>query len=131
MSVIPPFFVPDALPEKQEELYTYLAKLCGKSALPMAERIYSMTYRHNGSEWTATVGESLSGTKSQIKRVRGQKTEIFIPVSDPAVVLAIFPGDPFFVVTNQGLAGNVRSGWTNPFMAGRPIRITRFAVSEE
>ena len=41
-------------------------------------------------------------------------------MSDPAVVQAIFPGDPYVVVTDKRPIGTARSKWENPFMAGRP-----------
>jgi hypothetical protein len=58
--------------------------------------------------------------------VRGKPVYLETPVSDPATVLAIFPGDPFLVVTDKGVAG-VRSEWENPFMAGMPSSVARFA----
>lgn len=47
-------------------------------------------------------------------------------LSDSAQVLAIFPGNPYLVVTNYRITDGVRSAWENPFMAGRPTSVTFF-----
>ncbi len=44
------------------------------------------------------------------------------------MVLAIFPGTPFKVVTNHRIPGNVRSAWENPFMAGEPKSVAYFSL---
>ena len=126
----PAFFVPAAPPENQEKVYAELAKL-GRCAVPLVERrIYSITYTHDGEEWTATVGEHLKGVRYRTSRVKGQKVEREQRLSDPAVVLAIFGGDPFFVVTNHRIVGNVGSRWENPFMAGRPHSVAYFSTEK-
>jgi hypothetical protein len=48
-------------------------------------------------------------------------------VRDPAVVLAIFPGVPWLVVTDARPVGTKLSAWVNPFMAGRPERFEYFS----
>jgi hypothetical protein len=74
------------------------------------------------------VGEPLHGTKRVVSRSRGKKVEHLKEVRDPAIVLAIFPGDVVYdVVTNHRLEGDVRSAWENPFMAGRPTSVTFFS----
>jgi hypothetical protein len=124
----PGFFVPDVPPENQEAVYAELAKL-SRSAVPSVERrIYSITYRHDGEDWTATVGENLKGVRYRTVRVKGQKVERMERLSDPAIVLAIFTGHPYFVVTNHRLAGNVGSRWENPFMAGVPDTVIYFST---
>lgn len=131
MSKAPQFFVPAATSSEQaESVYADLAVLCHKSVPSMERRIYSITYTHNGEEWTATVGERLSGTKYRTTGSGSKRREVATLVSDPAIVLAIFPGEPYFVVTNHRLAGNIRSAWENPFMAGRPESVTHFALAE-
>jgi hypothetical protein len=83
---------------------------------------------HDGEEWTATVGERLRGSKLRKTRRRGiGSIERTVPLSDPAVVFAIFPGYPYMVVTNHGIGQSVGSAWANPFMAGEPRRITLFS----
>lgn len=107
------FFVPEIEPDAQEAAYADLAKFC-EHVVP-DKRVYSITFMHDSEEWTATVGESLRGVRTKGK----QK----LMLSDPATVLAIFPGYPFKVVTN---AWAVRSAWENPFLAGNPTSITYF-----
>jgi len=55
--------------------------------------------------------------------------ELTVSVSIPAMVLAIFPGDPYLVVTDH-LLGNTSIGshLENPFLAGRPRSVVRFSV---
>ena len=120
------FFVPAATAENQEQVYADFAQWCRCVVPEMGRRIFSITYSHDGVTWTATVGESLQGVKKVTSRSMGKKVERTVPVSDPATVLAIFPGNPFMVVTNHRIAGNVGSGWENPFMAGRPTSVTYF-----
>lgn len=128
MSQAPGFFVPAATAETQESVYAGFADWCGVSVPPLTERIYSIVFKHNGETWRATVGEPMRGTKYITRRVRGKKVERSEATSDPALVLAIFPGTPFMVVTNHRIAGNVGSGWENPFLAGSPESVTRFSL---
>jgi hypothetical protein len=123
---IPEFFVPAATPENQEQVYAEFARRVGRKVPSLAERVYSIEYRHDGIDWTATVGKPLRGTKTETRRSKHGVTERQQPVSDPAIALAIFPGDPYIVVTNQGIVGNVGSRWANPFFAGRPTSVTPF-----
>ena len=125
----PSFFLPAATPDNQESVYSDLAQWCHRSVPSLDRRIYSITYTHDGEEWTATVGERLHGTRRRTTRSRGKRIEQVQPVSDPAIVLAIFPGDPFVVVTNHRIGGNVGSAWENPFFAGRPSSVTYFSVA--
>ncbi len=120
----PAFFLPAATPENQETVFADLAKFSRCAVPPAERRIYSITYTHDGEEWTA----SLKGVRYRTSRVRGQKVERKERLSDPAVVLAIFEGNPFFVVTNHRIAGNVGSRWENPFMAGRPHSVAYFST---
>jgi hypothetical protein len=93
------------------------------------ERIYSIEFGHDGVEWVATVGEKLLGTARRVTRRGGKKSEQIRPVSDTAIVLAIFAGVPFMVVTNSGITAGLRSAFVNPFMAGQPKSVTHFAES--
>jgi hypothetical protein len=119
----PPFFVPDSKPGNDEEAYEELAAMCNRGVPARDARIYSITYAHDGTEWTATVGEQLHGIRRRTVRSRGRRVEREQPVSDSATVLAIFAGVPYVVVTNAGLTASVRSTWVNPFMAGIPKAI--------
>lgn len=49
-------------------------------------------------------------------------------MTDPAVVLAIFSGTLFMVVTNHWRNAPVESGWLNPFVAGQPSEIGYFSA---
>jgi hypothetical protein len=119
----PTFFVPDVPAEEQEDSYKEMADFCHRPALPPDQRIYSIVYTHDSVEWTASVGRQLRGTKTTLKRGRELRT----PHSDSATVLAIFPGNPYLVVTDKGPHfGNARSQWENPFMVGQPNSVTRF-----
>jgi hypothetical protein len=132
MAEAPQFFVPaPAKPDKQESAYAEFAKWCGRAVPGPESRIYSITFVHDGEEWTATVSESLRGKRIRSTRSRGVKVEREQPVSDPAVVLAIFEGLPYMVVTNHRLGGrNVGSAWENPFLAGQPKSVTYFSKPE-
>ena len=127
MSEAPAFFVPDATAETRESVYADFAKLCGLPVPILAERIFAIVFKHNGEVWHATVGETMRGTKYSTHKVRGQKVERSQSVSDPALVLAIFPGVPVMVVTNHRIAGNVGSRWENPFLVGKPESVTYFS----
>lgn len=126
MTAPPAFFVPAATPENQEQVFGEFAKWCGVSPPPLDKRIYSIVFGHDGEIWTATVGETLRGERTRTSSVRGKKVERITHVSDPALVLAIFPGSPYQVVTNHNVPENVGSRWVNPFLAGPPKSITHF-----
>lgn len=126
MNEAPQFFLPEVTPDNQEAAYAELARWCHRPIPGPRERIYSITYVNHREEWTATVGERLRGTRPRPTR-RGNIEQIE-HLADPAMVLAIFPGSPFVVVTN---AGNVvRSAWENPFFAGNPRSVTFFSVPQ-
>jgi hypothetical protein len=117
----PSFFVPGMSPEQQEEAYAKLAAMAGERVLPIEERIYSITFKHDRETWTATVGQALHGTAIR-KHKRGRETiEREVPVSDRAVVLAIFPSYPYKVVHDG------TGAWANPFFVGTPSSARRFA----
>lgn len=132
----PAFFVPvsaiDASDASvaEETLYTELAEWCGRPTPSPERRIYSILNVHNGEEWTVTVGERLRGIKRQTRGRGRQKTEYPEPLSDSAVVLAIFPGVPYAVVTNKRLKTGVRSAWENPFYVGSPKAVTYFSAPQ-
>ncbi len=98
----------------------------------MSERIYSIDFvGHDGVTWTATVGEQLHGLKEPRRTRRPRSLTAPLPrptkVGDRATVLAIFRSQTFIVVTNHLIGGNsVGSAFVNPFLAGEPIRVTRF-----
>lgn len=118
----PAFFLPGADADEQEAQYAAVAAFAETAPLPLVERIYSIAWRHDAEDWVATVGERLTGTKIVKRTERGRRVEREMHLSDPARVLAIFPGYPYRVVLD-----GTRSAWVNPFMAGNPKRVVRFA----
>ncbi|WP_076070442.1 hypothetical protein [Sphingomonas montana] len=121
MNSPPSFFVAKVAPEKQEECYVELARAIGRAAPTAGSRIYSITFTHNGERWTATVGEQLRGSATRTSRVRGQKVERMVPLSNGSTVMAIFPSVPFHV-WHDGASG----AWANPFLTSEPTSITYF-----
>lgn len=122
----PQFFVPDVKDANKELVYTSLAMWCGVPVPNIGKRIYSIVFSHNDETWTATVGETLRGIRNISTKSQGIKVELSQVVTDSALVLAIFSGVPFIVVTNHNILGDVGSHWSNPFFAAEPISITYF-----
>lgn len=122
------FFVPAATSENQESVYASFAEWCNCPIPKQEQRVYSITYTHDSEEWTATVGEHLHGIRRRTSRSRGKRIERTIQLSDPALVLAIFPGAVFIVVINHRIVGDVGSAWENPFFAGKPRSVIYFRV---
>jgi hypothetical protein len=120
----PVFFVPMISQADQEAAYAALAQFCSCSVPSVERRIYSITFIHDAEEWVATVGQNLTGTSRRRVRSKGKTIEKVTGLSDPAVVLAIFPGNTYVVATN---ARPPQSQWENPFFAGGPRSITYFA----
>lgn len=128
-SPVPVFFVPGATSEDQESRFEELARFARQMVPPVAERIYAIAYSHNGEKWTAVVGETSRGVSSRTSRSKGRTIERTTRLSDPATVLAIFPGNPYVVVTNHMRPRNMRSTWANPFLAGAPTSVTKFSAT--
>ncbi len=93
-------------------------------------RIRSITFVHDGTEWTATVGEPMRGVHRRQVRGKGGAIETSEPRSDPATVIEIRAGTPYIVTTNEGRPSRVGSAWENPFMAGRPRKVEYFDGEE-
>lgn len=126
----PEFFIPGL--KTYEEQDSELHRLAVAFSLRMPEpheRIFSITFRHDGVIWTATVGKMMEGRGSRTRRVKGKRFEEVTSHSDPAMIRAIFP-DPvcFRVFTDGGLSIGQRSRWENPFLAGLPYETFRFAL---
>ena|ERR1700722_718130 len=134
MAQAPAFFLPpiahyDA--SEQDAAYVEIAEKCGRQV--PAQRVYSITFRHDSDYWSATVGEKLTGSKTQqvgptdktdkTDNSREQTTQL----DDPATVVAIFPGTPYLVVTDSGIISGGRTSWENPFYAGIPTSVTYFS----
>ena len=113
------FFVPNAVDQADSErLYAEMAVLCGAGVPGLDERIQMITFEHNGEEWIAEVGRTLRGTRTDRRRRRGKAVDVTTRLSDLALVLAIFDGNPHQVVTNARPIGAVVSSWENPFLVG-------------
>ena len=116
------FFVPLVDAEDQERVYDRLAQMAGTGAPQLENRIYSITWKHGRVEWTATVGEQLTGMELIVKGRGRQQRTFEVPRSSVDTVLAIFPGVPFLI------AHDGRSGiWNQPILAGNPSRVVRFS----
>ena len=118
---MPAFFIPNVDPEKQEERYRELAHNVGAVAADPARRIYSMTWKHDGVVWTATVGEQIRGIATIVKGRGRDKTYREVPRSTNETVWAIFAHVPF-LIAHDG-AGRY---WNWPILAGEPSRIVYF-----
>lgn len=115
----PKFFLPMAPGEmSDEEGLSELARFAGCPVPPEGQRVYSITYKHNGEVWTSTVGETSRGTGWKTIGRGRNKREREIPLSDPCIVLAIFPGNPYTIVTDNGIRKRRASNWANPFIMG-------------
>lgn len=129
MPTSPSFFVPNTSAQNQESVYAEHARSCGRSVPPPAERIFAIEFESNAETWHAEVGQKLHGTKYTSKRVKGKTVTQVQHLSDPALVLAIFPGNPYMVVTDHFRPRSVGSEWVNPFLAGVPRSVTLFGPS--
>jgi hypothetical protein len=123
---VPAFFLPRASDDEQaERLYEALAEFAGCEAAPPAERVHSIVFTHDGAQWTATVGEELTGVRSTQQLRRGELIERTEHLSSPSRVLAVYPGTPHVVVTDAQPITGTPSEWANPFTAV-PDRVTLF-----
>ena len=118
------FFIPEVDAGELEDVFSKLAELCHRPVPPIRERVRRITFVHDGEEWNAAVGRALRGHRVRVTRGKHGRRERPSPLSDPAIVLAIFPGDPYLVVTNGGAGSGSR--WANPFMAGIPTSVELF-----
>lgn len=121
------FFLPDIEGQAGtvEKRYAALAAICMRAVPPMAERVHSIDFISGVEHWTATVGQRLSGKRTDRRRRQGKTVDVTTPLTSPATVLAIFPGHPYMVATDQRLTA-VTTGWANPFMAGEPDAVRYF-----
>lgn len=129
---MPAFFVPFTTPHEGEAAYEDLARAAGLAAPALEqERVFSMVFISDGEVWSATVGERLYGRRSYQGTFAGKPVARAFEGSDAALVLAIFPGTPYVVVTDGGKAANAPTRWPKVIAAGRPVAIERFRPSGE
>ena len=121
-----PFFVPGEDPDRAEARYAELAGIAGVDVAPPTDRVRSVRFAHGAEEWTATVGQALSGQlAARTDRRPGRRGPASAParrVSDTATVQAIFDaGEAYLVVTDAPPVGGADdSTWANPFSIRRP-----------
>jgi hypothetical protein len=118
MPTPPPFFLPFLPPELAEDAYAHMAEKCEKIAPDPRGRVYSVSFVHEGVVWVATVGKHLKGHR------RGHRTTARL-IKDPAMVLAIFPGTPYTIVTDA--LHTTGSNFQNIFF-GTPLEVEYFSV---
>jgi hypothetical protein len=126
VGVVTAFFVPGLEPDESEARYVQLAAMVEAPAVGPADRVLSVRFVQGAEEWTATVGQSLSGELSgKADRRSARRSAATRRVTDPATVQAIFDtGDHYLVLTDVHPHGDVRdSTWDNPFSI--PRRHTR------
>ena len=119
------FFVPFVEAENCEGAYQELAAAVGAVSRPPENRIYSMTWRHDGVVWTATVGETLKGVATVTTGRGRDRREREIPRRSNDTVLAIFPGQPG-LIAHDGKSGH----WNFPILTGDALSIVRFASTQ-
>ncbi len=112
------FFLPFLPPELAEASYAHMAEKCDKIAPGPRGRVYSISFVHERVVWVATVGKHLKG-----HRPRHRATARLI--EDPAMVLAIFPGTPYTIVTDALHATG--SNFQNIFF-GTPVEVEYFSL---
>jgi hypothetical protein len=89
LTPMPSFFVPEVPPDMTEDRwYATLAAFAQRSVQLLAQRIYSITYRHNGDEWTSTFCEESRATRTrEMGRGAKERTQTgsgtFLPQRSP------------------------------------------------
>jgi hypothetical protein len=73
---------------------------------PIGKRVFSISFEHGGIVWIATVGRNLRGRKPVL--IKHKETGRWRDIRDTALVLAIFPGEPYCVVTYPGSNSHFR-----------------------
>ncbi|BBF70103.1 hypothetical protein [Sphingomonas bisphenolicum] len=120
---MPAFFIPSVDPDDLEAEYARLAQKVDSAPQAHDKRIYSISWKREGAEWTATVGEQLTsheyvtvgkGINASLRDKRGGTND---------TVTAIFPG-PTFLVTHDGKS----KVWNWPILTGEPTRVVYFDV---
>jgi hypothetical protein len=121
------FFVPGVEPDEADARWRELAETVEAPAVGPADRVLSVRFVRGAEEWTATVGECLSGqlaARTDRRPARRSSVSRSAPtrrVTDPATVQAIFEtGDAYVVCTDAHPVGDVSdSTWENPVSIAR------------
>ena len=93
MPTPPLFFLPFLPLELAEASYAHLAEKCDQIAPGPGGRVYSISFVHERVVWVATVGKRLKG------HTLGPCPEPRL-IEDSAMILAIFPGTTYSIVTD-------------------------------
>ena len=124
------FFLPRSTDADQaERLYEALAEFAACEPAPAGERVQAIGFTQDGADWTAEVGEELTGRRTTSTLRRGELLEHTEELTTGTLVLAVYPGDPFVVVTDAAPITGARSEWANPFSVSNPGRVTLFTAS--
>ncbi|HEY2191584.1 MAG TPA: hypothetical protein VGH76_04665 [Actinomycetospora sp.] len=117
------FFVPGVDPDGAESRYADLAATVGATVAAPSERVRWIRFVQGAEEWSAVVGERLSGemTARTAGRTVRRASAPTRRVSDPATVQAIFAAEEsYLVVTDVHPVGDVHdSTWDNPVTVPR------------
>jgi hypothetical protein len=120
------FFLPRASDDEQaERLYGALAEFAGCEPAPPGRRVHSIAFSADGARWVAEVGAELTGERRTEQLRRGELIERTEQLSSPSLVLAVYPGSPYVVVTDAQPITGAASEWANPFTA-QPDEVTWF-----
>jgi hypothetical protein len=120
------FFLPRASDDEQaERLYDALAEFAGCEPAPPGRRVHSIAFPHDGARWVAEVGAELTGQRRTQQLRRGELIERTEELSSSSLVLAVYPGTPYVVVTDAAPITGAASEWANPFTA-QPDEVTWF-----
>ena len=86
----------------------------------------TITFWHDGDQWTARVGEKLVGVRREQKYYppKGSQPERHVDRTiqlprDSAVVLKIVIDDPYHIYTDGGQQSGSPSAWASHFLVGR------------
>jgi hypothetical protein len=126
MNDAPEFFLPPTSHEGQEESFAYMANGLRRPVPPIGERVYSISFESDGILWKATVGERLKSRKPKLVKGKNVGWEDWW-LDDTALVLAIFPPVPYFVVQLP----DVHSHFRAQVFAATPRGITLFSNSSK
>ncbi|MET3768978.1 hypothetical protein ABIB15_001664 [Marisediminicola sp. UYEF4] len=135
----PPYAGPQdaGLPDADEAAYRRLAELAGAAPAESGRRIRQVAFKVGRESWTAEVGRKMAGTRPEHRRRKGEFTTTTEKLSGPAVVLAIFDGTPFSIVTDAEPATSAPAGsetsapepssWPILVLVDKPSRVAYFA----
>lgn len=121
------FFVPGETEADAEVVYEMLARRCGLDEIPpLGQRVYTISFVHDGVEYVARVGERRDATKW--RRTRAGRPDTSRPpqrYGSGEIVVAIYEGNPSYVW--QEFKASV---WANPQLVG-PRSVSQIEYFDE